>query len=147
MANTTWNRLLALVLGLIALFLSGCNRLNVQASDIIGVEERPEVLDIYEQARGGVTIRVVGRTGAETSGLKEVIPKWEATTGHKVELVEFPYTHLQEKIFTDVKLGSGKYDVVIIDDPWFPALANEGHLTPPGSVWLSGRSGLCAAFT
>jgi multiple sugar transport system substrate-binding protein len=87
---------------------------------------------VSEGSSGPVTytIRVVGRSGSEIAGLAQVIPQWEALTGHKVELIELPYSYLQQRIFTDVWSEEGLFDVVLLDDPWFPALANEGYLTP-----------------
>lgn len=79
---------------------------------------------------GGVTITVAGVQGVETAGLKTVIPDWEEQTGNTVEFIELPYANLQEKIFTDVQAGAGSYDVVFIDDPWFPFLAGGDFLTP-----------------
>jgi multiple sugar transport system substrate-binding protein len=81
-------------------------------------------------AGGGVTIVVAGVQGVETAGIKSVIPEWEQNTGNKVEFIELPYANLQEKIFTDVQAGAGSYDVIFIDDPWFPFLAGGGYLTP-----------------
>jgi multiple sugar transport system substrate-binding protein len=81
-------------------------------------------------AAGGVKITVAGVQGVETAGLKAVIPDWEKKTGNTVEFIELPYANLQEKIFTDVQAGAGSYDVIFLDDPWFPFLAGGGYLTP-----------------
>jgi multiple sugar transport system substrate-binding protein len=82
------------------------------------------------QPSAGVKITVAGVQGVETAGLKKVIPEWETKTGNTVEFIELPYANLQEKIFTDVQAGAGSYDVIFLDDPWFPFLAGGGYLTP-----------------
>jgi multiple sugar transport system substrate-binding protein len=79
----------------------------------------------------GQTITMAARQGTEITGLKKLKGQWEQRTGNKVNLIEMPSSnYLQEKIFTDVKSNLELYDVVLIDDPWFPALVTEGYLTP-----------------
>jgi multiple sugar transport system substrate-binding protein len=79
---------------------------------------------------GGAKLVVAALSGIEDQGLKSVIPDWEKATGNTVEMVELPYANLQEKIFTDMQAGAGSYDVIFVDDPWFPFLAGGGYLTP-----------------
>lgn len=83
-----------------------------------------------QASKGGEKIVFAALVGVEIGGIKAVIPDWEKQTGNKVELVELPYANLQEKIFTDMQAGAGSYDVIFIDDPWFPFLAGNGYLTP-----------------
>ena len=45
-----------------------------------------------------LTMAVVA--GGETKGLKAILPMWEREMGVKVELVEFPYPTLYEKLVT-----------------------------------------------
>jgi multiple sugar transport system substrate-binding protein len=79
---------------------------------------------------GGEKIVFAALVGVEIEGIKSVIPEWEAATGNTVEMVELPYANLQEKIFTEMQAGTGSYDVIFIDDPWFPFLAGGDYLTP-----------------
>ncbi|MCS7259226.1 MAG: extracellular solute-binding protein [Anaerolineae bacterium] len=40
--------------------------------------------------------------------------EWENLTGAKLEIAEFPFGELHEKIFTDLTTGAGKYDIFVI---------------------------------
>jgi multiple sugar transport system substrate-binding protein len=75
-----------------------------------------------------LTMAVVA--GGETKGLKAILPLWEKEKGVKVELVEFPYPQLYEKLVTTFQANAGTYDLLIADDPWMPKFGAEGWLTP-----------------
>ncbi len=75
-----------------------------------------------------LTMAVVA--GGETKGLKAILPMWEKEKGVKVELVEFPYPQLYEKLVTTFQANAGTYDLLIADDPWMPKFGAEGWLTP-----------------
>lgn len=75
-----------------------------------------------------LTMAVVA--GGETKGLKAILPIWEKEKGVKVELVEFPYPQLYEKLVTTFQANAGTYDLLIADDPWMPKFGAEGWLTP-----------------
>lgn len=47
-----------------------------------------------------------------------------------LELVELPYANLFEKELLDTTFSTGAYDVIMMDDPWFPRLAENEKLTP-----------------
>lgn len=93
---------------------------------------------VGKTARAATTIVVAAVKGVESAGIKSVIPDWEKKTGNKVELIELPYSNLQEKVFTDAQSGTGSYDVIMIDDPWMPFLAygdaGKSYLTPLASL-------------
>ncbi|HEV8338240.1 MAG TPA: extracellular solute-binding protein [bacterium] len=75
-----------------------------------------------------LTMAVVA--GGETKGLKAILPMWEKEMGVKVELVEFPYPTLYEKLVTAFQANAATYDLLIADDPWMPKFGAEGWLTP-----------------
>jgi multiple sugar transport system substrate-binding protein len=75
-----------------------------------------------------LTMAVVA--GGETKGLKAILPMWEKEKGVKVELVEFPYPQLYEKLVTTFQANAATYDLLIADDPWMPKFGAEGWLTP-----------------
>ena len=77
-----------------------------------------------------ITLRVAVREGPVSSGIITAVEEWEAMTGISVELHAFSHAYLQEEIFLDVDTESGQYDVVLIDDPWFPSLAGNNYLMP-----------------
>jgi multiple sugar transport system substrate-binding protein len=68
--------------------------------------------------------------GGETKGLKAIIPLWEKERGVKIELVEFPYPTLYEKLVTTFQANAATYDLLIADDPWMPKFGAEGWLVP-----------------
>ncbi|MGH2372656.1 MAG: extracellular solute-binding protein [bacterium] len=75
-----------------------------------------------------LTMAVVA--GGETKGLKVILPMWEKEKGVKIDLVEFPYPTLYEKLVTTFQANASTYDLLIADDPWMPKFGSEGWLTP-----------------
>ncbi|HEU5132783.1 MAG TPA: extracellular solute-binding protein, partial [Pyrinomonadaceae bacterium] len=74
-----------------------------------------------------MTLAVV--SGAEGEALKQAARDYEAQTGTHIEIAQFPYTNLFEKELLDLKSRTGAYDLIMLDDPWFPRFANEDLLT------------------
>ena len=72
-----------------------------------------------------LTLAVV--SGVEGEALKQAARRYQAETGTIVEVVEFPYNDLYAKELLDLTTRSGSYDLVMLDDPWFPRFA-EGEL-------------------
>jgi multiple sugar transport system substrate-binding protein len=68
-------------------------------------------------------------SGVEGEALKQAARDYEAQTGTHIEIAEFPYTNLFEKELIDLKSRTGAYDLIMLDDPWFPRFANENVLT------------------
>ncbi|MEA3334842.1 MAG: extracellular solute-binding protein [Chloroflexota bacterium] len=127
--RTRFPILLSLLLAL-GMVLAAC---VVPAAPVAPAEPapaEPAAAEPEPAAPEGENIVFAALTGVEIEGIKAVIPEWEAQTGNTVEVVELPYASLQEKVFTDVQAGAGSYDVIFIDDPWFPFLAGNGYLTP-----------------
>jgi len=80
-----------------------------------------------QPSRKQLTLAVV--SGAEGEALKQAARDYEAQTGTHIEIAEFPYTNLFEKELIDLKSRTGAYDLIMLDDPWFPRFANENVLT------------------
>src|SRR3972149_6966492 len=106
---------LALALMVVMAFVLAVPSLNAQ-----GLPPKPAKL----------TMAVVA--GGETTGLKAVLPMGEKGMGVKVELVEFPYPTLYEKLGTAFQANVATYDLLIADDPWMPKFGPGGGLTPRG---------------
>ncbi|GAK55106.1 sugar ABC transporter binding protein [Candidatus Vecturithrix granuli] len=49
--------------------------------------------------------------------------------GIEVEIVEAPYSNLFEKEVLDMSQGTGLYDIILLDDPWFTQFAESNWLT------------------
>ena len=77
--------------------------------------------------RKQITLAVV--SGVEGEALKQAAADYEKQTGTHIEIAEFPYTNLFEKELIDLKARTGAYDLIMLDDPWFPRFAHEQVLT------------------
>ncbi len=74
-----------------------------------------------------LTLAVV--SGVEGEALKQAATDYEKQTGIHIDIAEFPYTNLFEKELIDLKAKTGAYDLIMMDDPWFPRFAHEQVLT------------------
>jgi multiple sugar transport system substrate-binding protein len=74
-----------------------------------------------------LTLAVV--SGVEGEALKQAATDYEKQTGIHINIAEFPYTNLFEKELIDLKAHTGAYDLIMLDDPWFPRFAHEQVLT------------------
>ena len=74
-----------------------------------------------------LTLAVV--SGVEGDALQQAARDYEAQKGVHIEIAAFPYTNLFEKELIDLKARTGAYDLIMLDDPWFPRFANEQLLT------------------
>jgi multiple sugar transport system substrate-binding protein len=93
---------------LLLVFLTSCNR---------PTEPLPKQL----------TLAVV--SGVEGDALKQAAADYGSQTGTHINIAEFPYANLFEKELIDLKARTGAYDLIMLDDPWFPRFANEHLLT------------------
>src|SRR6476659_8518860 len=80
-----------------------------------------------QPSRKQLTVAVI--SGAEGEALKQAARDYEAQTGTHIEIAEFPYANLFEKELIDLKSHTGAYDLIMLDDPWFPRFAHEQVLT------------------
>jgi multiple sugar transport system substrate-binding protein len=74
-----------------------------------------------------LTLAVV--SGVEGDALKQAALDYEAQTGIHINIAEFPYTNLFEKELIDLNARTGAYDLIMLDDPWFPRFASQQFLT------------------
>jgi multiple sugar transport system substrate-binding protein len=74
-----------------------------------------------------LTLAVVA--GVEGEALKQAAHDYEAQTNIHIEIAQLPYTNLFEKELIDLKSRTGAYDLIMLDDPWFPRFASEQLLT------------------
>ena len=68
-------------------------------------------------------------SGVEGDALKQAARDYEAMSGVHVNIAEFPYDNLFEKELIDLTAATGAYDLIMLDDPWFPRFATERVLT------------------
>lgn len=76
------------------------------------------------------SLTIAVNAGVEGTALKTAAKEWGAAQGVKVEVVELPYANLFEKEQLDLSSRTGAYDVIMLDDPWFPRLVEGGNLAP-----------------
>src|SRR5271163_4834853 len=74
------------------------------------------------------TLTIAVNAGVEGTALKLAAKEWGAASGVHVEVVELPYSNLFEKEELDLTSRTGAYDVVMMDDPWFPLMSDNGNL-------------------
>jgi len=76
-------------------------------------------------------IVVVTQTGRSIGGpVEDYGPEWEAATGNSVQLQQFAFGELFEKIITALETGSGDYDVLIFPADWAGDFMEPGYLEP-----------------
>ena len=66
----------------------------------------------------GETLTVLYMTGVYADAARAMVPEFEEATGAKVEVVDFPYTELHQKILLDAISNAGTYDVVDVASQW-----------------------------
>ena len=101
------------------------------------------------------TLSLALASGVEGDALKQAAREYESRSGTHVEIAEFPYDDLFAKELLDLSAQTGAYDVVMLDDPWFPRFATPGllaELTPlyskgglpgPGDDFVPASLALC----
>jgi len=77
----------------------------------------------------GKTLTLAINSGVEGDALKQAARDYEAQTGVHINIAEFPYANLFEKELIDLNAHSGAYDLIMLDDPWFPKFGSLNVLT------------------
>src|SRR6266542_3490916 len=76
------------------------------------------------------TILLAVNAGVEADGLKAAAREYQKDHRVRVQVIEYPYQSLFEKLLISLSGRSSNYDLVMIDDPWFPRLAQMEGLLP-----------------
>jgi multiple sugar transport system substrate-binding protein len=77
----------------------------------------------------GKTLTLAINSGVEGDALKQAAQDYEKQTGIHINIAEFPYANLFEKELIDLNAHTGAYDLIMLDDPWFPKFASLNVLT------------------
>jgi multiple sugar transport system substrate-binding protein len=111
------------------------------------------VLALNGTARADITILVP--SSSEGDGLRAAAADYSKLKGTKVEIVQAPYANVFEQGANAGATKSGVFDIILMDDPWIPFFAENGHLedlTPyfksagmegPDSDFLSKSLAIC----
>jgi multiple sugar transport system substrate-binding protein len=78
---------------------------------------------------GAKHLTLAVNSGVEGDALKQSARDYEAQTGVHIDIAEFPYANLFEKELVDTGARTGAYDLIMLDDPWFPRFATQEVLT------------------
>ena len=90
-----------------------------------------------EEPLKGTSIRVLTFRDPLIDAVKKMAPEFTKTTGIKVIIDDFPYEELAEKIAIELVAGTGKYDLMTVDEPWVPQFA---QLFIPFKEWRGSDS-------
>ena len=92
-------------------------------------------------------LTIAVNAGVEGSALKAAAQEWGELRKTRIAVVELPYANLFEKESLDLESRTGAYDVIMMDDPWFPKLVAGGALTPlpqqPDADFLASTLAVC----
>lgn len=69
-----------------------------------------------------VSLKVAINAGPEGEAIKTLAPEYKAA---EVTLVELPYSSLREQLISTLDNDQPNFDVIMIDDPWFPQLVSK----------------------
>lgn len=96
------------------LSMAGCGTSQPEPTEAPTVEVPPTVYLPYE----GETLTVLSLSGAQADAARSMAPEFEAITGAKVEVIDYPYEELYEQTVLDLISYVGNYDVINIDSRW-----------------------------
>src|SRR5271155_166516 len=93
------------------------------------------------------SLTIAVNAGVEGTALLTAAREWGSAHGVRVQVVELPYANLFEKEQLDLGSRTGAYDVIMIDDPWFPRMAENGNLAqlprPPDPDFVQSCVNVC----
>jgi len=76
-----------------------------------------------EKSLKGTSIKVLTFRDPLIDAVKKMAPEFTKETGIKVIIDDFSYETLAEKIAIELVAGTGKYDLMTVDEPWIPQFA------------------------
>src|SRR5262245_3586673 len=85
-------------------------------------------------ATNGKTLTIAINSGVEGDALRRAANDYEAQTSIHINIAEFPYANLFEKELLDLNARTGAYDLIMLDDPWFPKFVSQDVLTDLGPL-------------
>jgi multiple sugar transport system substrate-binding protein len=99
-------------------------RLAVAAILALGLLASGTSMNAATAAAKPKQIRILYATAeANSAAVQAALPSFKTKTGVQLVMDTMPYGALQTKVFAEFAAKSSYYDVVIVDTPWSPALA------------------------
>jgi len=90
----------------------------------VGLLASGVTMNAAEAAAKPKQIRILYATAeANSAAVQAALPGFKKATGVELVMDTMPYGALQTKVFAEFAVKSSYYDVVIVDTPWSPALA------------------------
>ena len=84
-----------------------------------------------DQPFAGMTVVVATQTGPSISGpIKDFAPEWEARTGASVQVAEFAFGELYEKMLASFETGSNDFDMLVFPADWAGDFMAPGYFEP-----------------
>lgn len=80
-------------------------------------------------------IRVLSFSGALADAMDSMVEVYQKNTGVQMDVVKLDYDSLYAKALSLMKAGSTDFDLIMMDDSWFPAMASEGHFVALDSTF------------
>lgn len=109
----------------------------IAAALLVGCGNEPPALTIAINA------------GVEGNALKAAAAEWGVRNRMRVDIVELPYANLFEKELLDLSSRTGAYDIIMMDDPWFPRMVENCQLAAlekqPDADFLASCLDVCRA--
>jgi multiple sugar transport system substrate-binding protein len=123
-----------MVVVVVVLVLAAC-----QAAPVAPAAEAPAAGEAAAEAPAGAAgidcagqkVVVATQTGPSISGpIEENAPTWEAKTGGNVEVQQFAFGELFEKVVTSFETGANAYDMIVFPADWAGDFMAPGYLEP-----------------
>ena len=112
------------------------NKWRLHAAQLLTAVAACIVFASCDNRGGGATeLTLAVNSGVEGDALKQAARDYKALSGVQINIAEFPYDNLFEKELIDLTAGTGAYDLIMLDDPWFPRFATHRLLTDLGPLY------------
>lgn len=98
------------------------------------------VLVLWAGVAKADTIRILMETVPDTRYIQELLPEFEAQTGHKVEIEAISYIDMHSKLVPQLIAPQGSYDLIVVDFYWVGEFTKAGWLMPLDD--LAARDGI-----
>lgn len=103
-----------LFIPIMILSMTACGTSQPAATEALQTEVHPTEYLPFE----GETLTVLYMSGAHADAARSMAPEFEAITGAKVEVIDYPYEDLHEQALLDLISYIGSFDVINIDSQW-----------------------------